>query len=157
MINTRIRPGSNMLITAARNVAVVALLDKLTRSLALAGQVVVIGSEHRLGPEAAPYLLPRLLQAPAHPGDSAWPHLAFLVYRALASMHTAAREAHAHVRPHCPRDLPYLLFSSMSECADVGCQFQYGSCLLNTTAMIFCSCERMRREHVHWCATLTSL
>lgn len=98
-----------MLITAARNVAVVALLDKLTRSPALAGQVVVIGSEHRLGPEAAPYLLPRLLQAPAHPGDSAWPHLAFLVYRALASMHIAAREAHAHVRPRRPHDLPYLL------------------------------------------------
>lgn len=91
---------SHALITAARNVAVVALLDKLTRSPALARQVVVIGGERRLGAEAAPYLLPRLVQAPSDAGDRAWPHLAFLVYLALVRQHAAARDAHTHVRPH---------------------------------------------------------
>eukprot|EP00892_Ulva_mutabilis_P002529 jgi/Ulvmu1/12277/UM087_0011.1 len=118
MINTRIRPSSAVLITAARNVAVVALLEKLTRSAALARDVVVSGSERRLGAEAAPYLVTRLVQAPVQAGDRAWPHLAFLVYRALASLHAGAREAHAHAVVHGdPKPLEPFVHSTQEQLA----------------------------------------
>lgn len=137
MINTRVRPTSHVLITAARNVAVVALLDKLTRSPALARQVVVIGSERRLGAEAAPFLLPRLLQAPSDPADCAWPHLAFLVYLALASLHAAARDAHAHVRPQTSF---VMQTQAHRPVPDVPSHCFLGSCTEATLCCVLCEC-----------------
>jgi hypothetical protein len=97
VLNTRLYPSARLLITAARNAAVGALLDKLSRSPQLSRQLVLVGSCENLGLRSAPFLLDKLVQEASHDGDKLWINMAFLVHRALHGIVGEARAVHRSV------------------------------------------------------------
>ena len=129
MLNTRVAADASVLLTAVRNAAVAALLDKVVHSPQLRQSVVVVGNPAKLGlhgtsnkgssaggtgghcdaagdgPNLADLTLEAIVQQPRWRGDLLWLNAACLERCGLQACLDLARAARHQVccgRPTCP-------------------------------------------------------